>query len=414
MLSTPLRRLASLLLIAVPASLLPAQSRGKNDPIELEGEKFKGIYYWLDVPKTRRGELVPLVFALHGNGQDSRGHFQRMCQLSTRDLQVAVVAPQYQQGKKFGDPVHPEALAAFRQILDDVCREHPIDRSRMVLQGFSMGAIYSCQWAYAPAEGQPFPFRALFLNSSVMPPRGDAPRVPYLLWVGDQERKVAGRYDVLKSVRECFRLLLSQGHDAWYLEMEGKGHTVAPESLDLQRCYLAAMPSFAGLADAKESVPRPLADIHDRLLRGELRGVFGELEALAKGTSDTALSVKAAALKLQRTLPRELKKLAKDLTSGEPETCGFLRYDTLLGLEAQLADAAELQADVRELREKLERKKSFARELEARQAWRQALELFQKDAEQGRAAFGELASGKLAETEFGRRAAATVRGLEAL
>jgi predicted esterase len=387
------------------------KQQGKGEPFTLEDPRFAGIHYWLQVPEGRRGESFPLLFALHGNGQDARGHFRRMCQVSTKEQPVIVVAPWYQTEKRFGAPVHKQALPAFERILAKVCEEHPVDRSRMVLQGFSMGCIYSCRWAYEKGpEG--FPFAALFLNSSVMPPRGPAPKVPYLMWVGTKERKVAGRYDVLQSVRQVFGLMLAQGYDAWYLQMEDKGHTVAPESLELQRSFLATMPSYAGLAQLRGKVPEELVPVLERLHSGKLDGVLAEIAELAKGGKDSSLSSRSAARRLHRTLPKSFEKLAKDWSRHAPEAHGLMRYEALLRLEAALAQEPKLQAKIAAVRNKLEKSKSFAAELEARDAYQAAVAKLKDDAAAAKAELQTLAEGDLAKTEFGQRATQTLVGLE--
>lgn len=115
--------------------------------------------YWLYTPTGAKQEQLPLIVYLHGgSGKGS-------------DLQLITEAdgfPQYLQTGKLGDvrayvlcPQCPEEQSGWRDIadqvfalIDTVCAKYPIDTSRIILTGHSMGGTGT--WALAALAPQRF------------------------------------------------------------------------------------------------------------------------------------------------------------------------------------------------------------------------------------------------------------------
>ena len=80
-----------------------------------------------------------------------------IAQISTDELPVFVIAPQYQKGQKFNNPTYDNPFEQFLKILHTVREKHPIDPLRMALEGFSMGGNFTCAWADARVPAAKIP-----------------------------------------------------------------------------------------------------------------------------------------------------------------------------------------------------------------------------------------------------------------
>ena len=417
---------AAVLFAATPAAAqrkgADAGGAGQGDfkKIDLTEPDWKGADYTLFTPKgLAPGRTYPLVFALHGNGHKSDAHVKNMARVSTSAQPCFVVAPQYQQGYEFNNPCYPRTGELFKQILDTICAEQPIDRGRLILQGFSMGANYACGWTYGWYTKEPdaFPFCALWMNGTAVPPGSGqggreaqkAPPIPYLLFVGEKETAVLGQINVVKSVRECYRIMHGLGCDVRYLEIPNMGHTVNETCLQHMRECVADLPNFAGADAPVRGLPDAGRAALTHAARGRLKDALATLEALrADGsTLDAGARGKVAS---QLTA---LEKWCKGYAASEPKRLAAAWsaavYEAWLCVVADLAEHATLGKALATAAEKLQKHRAVQAELKARDEYRAAAAL--EDPAAARAAFEKLARGPLAATVYGGRAGEHLQAL---
>ena len=112
----------------------------------------------LFVPPTATGEKAPLLVLLHASGENSLAMAaqSRAGELAAREGVIVALPPALGRswdGKVSAvDPMTPSADAAYIVgLIDHLVAELPIDRGRVFLAGFSMGAVMSeriaCQFA---------------------------------------------------------------------------------------------------------------------------------------------------------------------------------------------------------------------------------------------------------------------------
>jgi predicted peptidase len=106
-------------------------SVGEGDPIRCS--------VWL--PKLQNGKPVPLVLGLHYGGEVtpyySMGFLQTLVVPGLKELGAVIVAPDC-PGNGWTDPKSEQVAMA---LLEYASRTWPIDRSRVVVTGYSMGGI---------------------------------------------------------------------------------------------------------------------------------------------------------------------------------------------------------------------------------------------------------------------------------
>ncbi|MEZ5990618.1 MAG: hypothetical protein R3F30_16190 [Planctomycetota bacterium] len=368
---------SALLILAVLVVPLPAQDK----PPKVPGgtvERFdvvdrEGMYWYLFRPDgVSDKDRYPLVFCLHGNGQKSEGHLRNMAKLSTKERPVFLVVPQYQKGSTFNDPTYPDCPGAFEGILAQALAKAPIDRGRMVLEGFSMGCNFSMAWAYGYKGRHPdeaFPFRAVWLNSTAIPPPAEAPRVPWLLFVGEKERAVLGKIDVVAGVRGATRAFVKAGHDVDYREIPGMGHAVNKDCHELMLAALAALPDWSGLCDGKW--PESLQPAVELARAGEFAAFAKALAALQQDESLKSAD-KAKLRGLPRAFETDLKKaLHVDARKLAP-AAALLLDDDLARLSAELGPDHAGSKAAQALRDKLAKDRHLAPEFAARDRFREA------------------------------------------
>ena len=400
---------AALLLCWSPAPGAPKKDKppppsSKAEPqrlvVPVSHPDFKGMEYHLFVPPVLPGKRYPLIFALHGNGHAALNMMNAVALCSSDDFPVFVVAPQYQKGSTFNNPCWSGVEEVFPQILKEVMEKYPIDPDRCYLAGFSMGCNYACGLAYSHAF-TPFPFRAVFLYSTAVPPQRpeDAPDVPYLLFVGDKELKVAGSVNVLKYVRMAFNRMFQMGIDARYHEIPGMEHSVGAPCLEITKAFLrerAPWPALTGKWKSEDcaALVRALAEGRWKEARRRLQALEAHTECKAIRKAWTSLAAKeeerlAAEAKLQPTLTgiECLEEIAALFPDAEP------------GKKA--AAAAE----------KVRKLKPMAAQVEARRLFQEAWDQEKADPAAGKAAFEALASAH-PDTVFGQRAKARLQALQ--
>jgi poly(hydroxyalkanoate) depolymerase family esterase len=126
-------------------------------------------------PGIQAGERLPLLVMLHGCGQDAEGFaaLTRMNSLAARERFLVLYPEQdrmaHGQGcwNWYGIDNGRAAIemASIMQALDQVCRLHPVDVTRVAIAGLSAGA---CMAALL-AERHPERFKALVMHSGIAP-----------------------------------------------------------------------------------------------------------------------------------------------------------------------------------------------------------------------------------------------------
>lgn len=180
---------------AAPA-LDPAVLQSLPDADFAEGEfsAKNGVrirYRWLAPANADDDDRYPLVLVLHSSGQigdDNRTQLNGLArawaapELRTR-YQAFVLAPQFPtRSAEYDDPAKPQlargtaALSAALEMVDAFVAEHPVDRRRIYVTGFSMGG--SAAWL-APLL-RPDLFAAAMPISGIAPDRGSASRLTAL------------------------------------------------------------------------------------------------------------------------------------------------------------------------------------------------------------------------------------------
>jgi predicted peptidase len=198
------------------------------------GESLPYRLYLPSAPAA--GRKLPLLLCLHGAG--SRGE-DNLAQLNTgfltylrycrAQMPAILLGPQCPEGKRWVDtdwsaPRHtmPDTPTPFLrmalELVDELCRQHPVDPSRLYLSGVSMGAY----GVWDVLQRRPRDFAAAVAVCG----GGDAARattisqVPIWVFHGDQDTAVP----VCRS-REMVAALRALGAPVRYTEYAGMGHT---------------------------------------------------------------------------------------------------------------------------------------------------------------------------------------------
>lgn len=297
--------------------------------IEVEGcEKLTG---YVSVPEgLEPGRKVALMFAFHGNGDLGKGRVQNVSRISTARDPVITIGLQYQQTKEggggwFNGPTLATAdkiLEAARWLVDKAIKDHPVDRQRVFVSGFSWGtswagALVTRDWQNNP---EAFRYRGLFLYSSGanMGTRETMPPVPVIATVGEDETAVMGSANVVAAVRYFCNQYRSYGACVQYHEIPKMGHQVNGRCLQITRDAIQQLggPGALPYPDPNAPIPSPLpfaesTDIYVKevveLCRQDLwQDAIARVEAIEKDKS-----VARDAKKAIKNFEREIEKVAK-------------------------------------------------------------------------------------------------------
>jgi predicted peptidase len=199
--------------------------------------KDEVFQYRLLKPATiKSGEKYPIVLFLHGAGErgdDNKNQLQYLPELMAREdyrqkFPCFLIAPQCRNGKKWVEvdwsslttEMPKEAgdqMKVVLQILDDVLKNYPVDKSRIYLTGLSMGGYGS--WDLSMRYPERF--------AAVVPICGGGDeshadrliKVPVWAVHGDQDKAVP----VARS-RNMIEAIKKAGGQPKYTEMPGVGH----------------------------------------------------------------------------------------------------------------------------------------------------------------------------------------------
>jgi hypothetical protein len=147
-----------------------AENLGANFPLAfqktLDGGRVVGCNYWLTLPRgfPERGRTYPLLVGLHGSGW--LGH------------KISFVRGKGTGGEMFGvtpiDQAGPWQIDFLNAYLDELETILPVDKDRVYLEGHSLGAMATWEWALdnperfaaiSPRDGFGEPYRAIRLKN---------------------------------------------------------------------------------------------------------------------------------------------------------------------------------------------------------------------------------------------------------
>ena len=184
--------------------------------------------YWLYTPDGAGQEMLPLIVYLHG-GSGKGSDLQRITE--------ADGFPQYLQTGKLGDvrayvicPQCPESAKGWQEaaeqvftLIDAVCAKVPIDTSRIILTGHSMGGTGT--WTLAALAPQRFSCIVPMSGSVRLTKRNQQAlsKLPIWAFVASDDKVV----DPASSA-DCISRLNAAGAQAGLTVFEGAGHRDVP------------------------------------------------------------------------------------------------------------------------------------------------------------------------------------------
>ena len=205
-----------------------------------------GLKYILNTPSGKPDDAeLPLVIIMHGRGADARD-LADIAPYIDNDAGCRFVFPnaprpfEMYPGMTFGWswfdgwPPTPESIAASRvvllQFLDDVTARYPTPRGKLIVGGFSQGAMMSFDCGFRtqqPVAGIIAMSGAIF--ETEMPPFRP---LPVLVIHGSQDDMIP-----VLAARRARRVLEEHGIEPEYHEFP-MGHNVTPESLAVVREFI--------------------------------------------------------------------------------------------------------------------------------------------------------------------------------
>jgi len=213
------------LLSAGPSASLAAQARPGVGVTETALELDDGtvMRYALALPATRTGPgepLPPLVLALHPGGRDvyyGSWFMRTVVEPALRGWGAVIVAPDVPDDSWATERSERAVLA----LLDDVLAEHAVDRSRILITGFSMGGRGT--WYLAARHPDRFTAAIVMATGPATGPRqgsleGLAATPIYVIHSPDDE------VVPYEPVEEMVVALAARGYRMQMMRLPGAGH----------------------------------------------------------------------------------------------------------------------------------------------------------------------------------------------
>jgi predicted peptidase len=181
-------------------------------------DSARSLRYTLALPPSLSAERpCPLIIALHYGGQVTpyygKGFLTGLVLPALRELEAVLVAPDC-PGEGWTDPASERAVMALLQTIQ---KEYPIDPQRLIITGYSMGAVGV--WDLVFKHPKLF---AAAIPISGMPPKGIFIKDP-----GTAIRVIHSRDDELfplESVRKFIQACETQGLNVGLRVVAGLSH----------------------------------------------------------------------------------------------------------------------------------------------------------------------------------------------
>ena len=227
------------------------EKAGYPVPVMTQGE-FGGLPYCLFVPSVMEtGQSYPVVLSLHGAGERGSDN-----QLQLNDTGIVpflteeefyaqnpciILAPQCPEGEQWVDtpwedgsysieevPISEE-LQAAAGLLEEICREYPVDESRVYMAGVSMGGYGAWDMLMRSPD--------LFAGAVILCGAGDPSQAEKIkeipIWVfhgaEDEEVPVSGSREMVEALEEAgaetirYTEYENIGHWIWMVAYEEEG-----------------------------------------------------------------------------------------------------------------------------------------------------------------------------------------------
>ena len=140
------RRLAALLLLALPAAALAGASIEKRTVVS----RGKKRIYFLYVPASATAEKkAPLIVTVHGSTAYGNSLVERWKEMADAHG-IILAGPDATDNSRWASPQDGPLL--LKDVVDDVAARHAIDGRRMYLFGQSAGAVFALQMAVLESE----------------------------------------------------------------------------------------------------------------------------------------------------------------------------------------------------------------------------------------------------------------------
>jgi poly(3-hydroxybutyrate) depolymerase len=189
----------------------------------------------LHVPAAVAAQKLPLILALHGNGDQAANFIQTSTLASRTDAIVA--APQgIQRDVSVGGATAPNVawdaynsgaganidVALLDAVRAELSASGSVDLARVVVFGYSQGGYFA--WRYAKEASSDLSCAAVVAAADPGgTPKAFAKKLPFLVQIG------SGDY-AIQNARSSKDALLAAGHEVQYNEIAGAGHSPFPGS----------------------------------------------------------------------------------------------------------------------------------------------------------------------------------------
>lgn len=189
----------------------------------------------LHVPAAVATQKLPLILALHGNGDQAANFIQTSTLASRTDAIVA--APQgIQRNVSVGGATAPNVawdaynsgaganidVALLDAVRAELAASGSVDLARVVVFGYSQGGYFA--WRYAKEASNDLSCAAVVAAADPGgTPKAFARKLPFMVQIG------SGDY-AIQNARSSKDALIAAGHEVEYSEIAGAGHSPFPGS----------------------------------------------------------------------------------------------------------------------------------------------------------------------------------------
>jgi len=226
-------------------STVAAQGLGQARRLSLVSAQRQREYYLL-VPASVPDELpAPVLLLLHGSYSTPLDILPQWREVAT-GAGLILVAPK--SSAVYGWRIHEDSPDFFRDLIDEVARQRPIDRRRIYLFGHSAGAVHALTLGILESQY----FAAVAVHAGAFTQQSSfnvlplaRRKIPLWIAVGDQDEQFP-----LSAVRQTETALRSAGFPLTLAILSGHDHTyLAPLSGRINRDAWTFLESLS-LADA--------------------------------------------------------------------------------------------------------------------------------------------------------------------